>query len=101
MSTQDAFLQRLELIAEEADLDIRIDKSWANVGHVHFCYRDELQPIASLRFDFQTAWQTATFRFWLPQGVAKEEKRHCRFDDDSLDKFLDYLKVALVPEHAR
>lgn len=97
-STQDVFLDRLVEIAENANLDIRIDKSYANIGHVHFSYPGSLKPISTLRFDFQSGGQTASFSFRPPRGPGDAESHYCKFDDGSLDTLLNHIRDDLAPE---
>jgi hypothetical protein len=53
MKTKEKFETALRKIAEDRDLDLVIEHSYANIGHYAFQPRDSFEPVIRFPFDFQ------------------------------------------------
>jgi hypothetical protein len=52
-TTQEKFTARMERIAEDRDVDLVIDKTYANIGTYAFQPKESFAPILAFPFDFQ------------------------------------------------
>lgn len=55
-TTQDKFLAKLETLAENAGLELIVDKSYANVGTASFQHTESFEPVFELGYNFQSGY---------------------------------------------
>jgi len=58
MNTQEKFTAAMQRLAEQRELDLLVNHSWANTGRFIFQRHGSFQPLLEFPFNFQTAYSS-------------------------------------------